>query len=108
MRCKNCNAPDMGDPTGMVCWVCGEGECVGPTPDEDPLGPSAEQAVAEPDVPGDDAVLIECPQCHAEQFDGWNCRACGFAISRKAKRAHGKILSPAEADEVRRRLGFME
>lgn len=50
---------------------------------------------------GDDQV---CPKCGSDNFDGWDCKNCKYALPEKARKAHPKVLSKEEADELRKKL----
>ncbi len=49
--------------------------------------------------------LERCPGCGIElgpYFDGWDCRACDWAMPDKQRKARGRIVS---AEEIRKELG---
>jgi len=47
---------------------------------------------------------MKCPRCDSDLFDGWDCKDCGHAIPEKLRKTHGKLLSPEEAEKVRKIL----
>ena len=43
-----------------------------------------------------DQVLPACPKC-SSQFDGWDCKKCGYALPEKHRKMHPKVVSADEA-----------
>lgn len=62
-----------------------------------------EQVVPDPLPLGKFQYNQNCPNCH-EPFDGWDCLDCGYSLPQKHRKAHGKQLTPDEADKVRKHI----
>ncbi|MBI2063647.1 MAG: hypothetical protein HYT65_01485 [Candidatus Yanofskybacteria bacterium] len=49
---------------------------------------------------------MECPNCKSDEFNGWDCGKCGYAIPKKARKAHGRQLNQEEADKIRKKIFY--
>jgi ribosomal protein L32 len=97
-----------------VCSECGNtsfrnGACMqcGVSPQ---IGPGSELEVeveleSEAEIKGRADWKVECPQCHNQTFDNWDCSHCGYGIPEKTRKAVGQICSPEEAYRIRKILG---
>lgn len=93
MQCENCGNTTFNQFGN--CMQCGRGPLIGPQQKpKTKLG----------DYPA--GYLQKCPRCKEQKFTGWKCFECHYEISGKAKKAHGEILSSAEAEELRKEFGL--
>ncbi len=93
MCCDNCGNDqfDRG-----VCVRCGSSPRIGP-PEEDP--PVFETKL-EP---------LHCPTCRSEEFDGWDCKKCRYALPQKYRKMFPKRVTKEERrsllEKLLKRLG---
>ncbi len=48
-----------------------------------------------------------CPKC-STPFDGWDCKACEYALPEKDRKMHPKIVSPEEVERFLKELDLLE
>lgn len=98
--CNNCSF--VQDTDGGVDYICPR--CHQPTYNPktkkcgqcDPDLQWSEDVKLEPDEPKQ--ALPCCPIC-SSLFDGWDCKACGYALPEKHRKMHPKVVLLDEAAE---------
>ncbi len=86
-RCNNCNSDQVNE--DGQCFQCGSGPRVGPP---------------EPRLDSEP----KCPKCHSDNFNGWDCKSCGYALTQKTRKAQPAVMSPEEVEAIRKKLGIIK
>lgn len=90
-RCENCG----NDTLNCVgeCAQCGVGPLISP-------GNGLQEELATPR----NITHPKCPSCRSTNFDGWDCKDCGFALPMRDRTIQPAALSPEDEEALKKKL----